>query len=84
MNIKESEVRRLSSSTGFNPLLLEKVLYLMQLLRSLNSHPYLKGRWTLKGGTALNLFIFRLPRLSVDIDLNYKEKDLLCSQFLPG
>lgn len=25
----------------------------------------------LKGGTALNLFIFDLPRLSVDIDLNY-------------
>ena len=25
----------------------------------------------LKGGTALNLFIFKLPRLSVDIDLNY-------------
>jgi len=25
----------------------------------------------LKGGTALNLFFFDLPRLSVDIDLNY-------------
>jgi predicted nucleotidyltransferase component of viral defense system len=25
----------------------------------------------LKGGTALNLFVFDLPRLSVDIDLNY-------------
>jgi predicted nucleotidyltransferase component of viral defense system len=25
----------------------------------------------LKGGTALNLFVFELPRLSVDIDLNY-------------
>lgn len=25
----------------------------------------------MKGGTALNLFFFNLPRLSVDIDLNY-------------
>ena len=56
---------------GFRPLMLEKVIYLMQLLQSLNKHPFLKGKWVLKGGTALNLFIFDLPRLSVDIDLNY-------------
>lgn len=31
----------------------------------------MKGRLALKGGTALNLFVFNLPRLSVDIDLNY-------------
>jgi hypothetical protein len=31
----------------------------------------LKTRIALKGGTALNLFIFNVPRLSVDIDLNY-------------
>ncbi|MBN2688427.1 MAG: nucleotidyl transferase AbiEii/AbiGii toxin family protein, partial [Deltaproteobacteria bacterium] len=28
-------------------------------------------RLVLKGGTALNIFIFAVPRLSVDIDLNY-------------
>ena len=27
--------------------------------------------WVLKGGTALNLFLLDIPRLSVDIDLNY-------------
>lgn len=52
-------------------MLLEKVLNLMQLLQSLNKHPFLKGKWVLKGGTALNLFIFNLPRQSVDIDINY-------------
>lgn len=31
----------------------------------------LNGKLVLKGGTALNLFIFNLPRLSIDIDLNY-------------
>jgi predicted nucleotidyltransferase component of viral defense system len=57
--------------TGFRAEILEKVIYLLSLLEALNSHPFLKGRLALKGGTALNLFIFPLPRLSVDIDLNY-------------
>ncbi|MFH1008196.1 MAG: nucleotidyl transferase AbiEii/AbiGii toxin family protein, partial [Candidatus Latescibacterota bacterium] len=30
-----------------------------------------KDKLVLKGGTALNLFIFDVPRLSIDIDLNY-------------
>ena len=38
---------------------------------ALNSHPFLRGKLALKGGTALNLFLFDVPRLSVDIDLNY-------------
>jgi hypothetical protein len=45
----------------------EKVQRLLELLVSLRSHPFLKERIALKGGTALNLFVFRLPRLSVDI-----------------
>ena len=71
MILSEKEILRLSGEMGFRPLMLEKVLYLIQLLQSLNKHPFLKGKWVLKGGTALNLFIFNLPRLSVDIDLNY-------------
>jgi len=51
--------------------MIEKVLQVMHLLQALDSHPYLKGKWVLKGGTALNVFILNLPRLSVDIDLNY-------------
>jgi hypothetical protein len=50
---------------------LEKVIHLLNLLEGFNSHPFLKGRLALKGGTALNLFLFDVPRLSVDIDLNY-------------
>lgn len=71
MILSEKEILRLSGEMRFNPIMLEKVLYLMQLLQSLNKHPFMKGKWVLKGGTALNLFIFNLPRLSVDIDLNY-------------
>jgi predicted nucleotidyltransferase component of viral defense system len=61
----------LKQASGYRPEIFEKVLYLMRLLELLNGHPYLKNRLVLKGGTALNLFEFDLPRLSVDIDVNY-------------
>ena len=60
-----------SATTGFRPEMLEKVIHLLGLLEGFTRHPYLKNRIALKGGTALNLFVFDLPRLSVDIDLNY-------------
>jgi len=60
-----------AAATGFRPDVLEKVAHLLGLLDALRSHPFLKGKLVLKGGTALNLFIFDVPRLSVDIDLNY-------------
>ena len=71
MRLSQSEVLEMASAEGFDPPALEKVLHLMNLLNMLNAHPYLKGKWILKGGTALNLFLLRMPRLSVDIDLNY-------------
>ena len=37
----------------------------------MNKNPVLKDNLALKGGTAINLTIFNLPRLSVDIDLDY-------------
>ena len=60
-----------AESTGFRAEMVEKVLHLLNLLDALNSHPFLKGKWVLKGGTALNMFMLDLSRLSVDIDLNY-------------
>ncbi len=60
-----------SQATGFRPEVLEKVIHLLNLLEGFNRHPFLKGRLAVKGGTALNLFLFGVPRLSVDIDLNY-------------
>lgn len=65
------ELERVAASTGFQVEPLEKALRLLDLLQSLRSHPFLKGRFALKGGTALNLFLFNVPRLSVDLDLNY-------------
>lgn len=64
-------LRQEAGRTGFRPEILEKVFRLLNLLEALRRHPYLSSRVVLKGGTALNLFIFDVPRLSVDIDLNY-------------
>ena len=71
MKFSPSEILPAAETTGFKVEMIEKVLHLLNLLNALNSHPFLKGKWVLKGGTALNMFVLDLPRLSVDIDLNY-------------
>jgi hypothetical protein len=71
MKISRQRLLNESQATGFRPEMLEKAIHLLNLLDGFRSHPFLKGRLALKGGTALNLFLFDLPRLSVDIDLNY-------------
>jgi predicted nucleotidyltransferase component of viral defense system len=60
-----------AEATGYRPEVLEKVIHLLNLLTVFQRHPALRGHLAIKGGTALNLFFFDLPRLSVDIDLNY-------------
>ena len=71
MRFSAAEVLPIAGPSGFDEQVVEKVLHLVHLLNALNSHPSLKGKWVLKGGTALNLFVLDRPRLSVDIDLNY-------------
>lgn len=64
-------LEQLARETGFRVLTLEKAVRLLGLLSEMDRHPFLRSRVVLKGGTALNLFWFPLPRLSVDVDLNY-------------
>ncbi len=71
MNISRERLLAEAEATGFRAEILEKVFHLFGLLEGFRSHPFLKDRLALKGGTALNIFFFDLPRLSVDIDLNY-------------
>lgn len=71
MTISQQRLMAESAATGFRPEILEKVIHLLNLLENFRAHPFLKNRCALKGGTALNLFLFNVPRLSVDIDLNY-------------
>jgi predicted nucleotidyltransferase component of viral defense system len=65
MRISRQEITSLSDSTGFRGDIVEKVIQLLNLLNKLNSHSFLKGKLALKGGTALNLFLLDIPRLSV-------------------
>lgn len=71
MKISPETLAAKAEATGFRPDVLEKAAHLLGLLDALRSHPFLREKLVLKGGTALNLFVFNVPRLSVDIDLNY-------------
>ncbi len=71
MNLSLNDLQAEAAATGFLPETLDKVIRLIGLLGAFRDHPFLRDRIVLKGGTALNLFVFNLPRLSVDIDLNY-------------
>ena len=67
----KSELSEKAKELNFNRDTLEKVLRLVDILEFLNTNPLTKNTLALKGGTAINLTVFNLPRLSVDIDLDY-------------
>lgn len=67
------ELNRMSKNLNFNRDSLEKVLRLSEVLKLFNEHKELRGKYVLKGGTAINLCMFDFPRLSVDIDLDFNE-----------
>lgn len=71
MRLSQPVLMAEARTTGFNPEVLEKVAHLLNLLEAFRDHPFLGKRIVLKGGTALNLFVFDVPRLSADIDFNY-------------
>ena len=71
MKLSKERLRDLSDGLGYRAEILEKVLHLLELLQAITDDPWLYPRLPLKGGTALNLFVLDLPRLSVDIDINY-------------
>ena len=71
MKIDHEQLHRAADEVGFQVESFEKVLQLVGVLDAIFKHPFLINQLELKGGTALNLFTFALPRLSVDIDLNY-------------
>lgn len=72
MLTSKEELFATAKKHDYKPEILEKVYRLLSVLEQFMAIPYLKDRLVLKGGTALNLFHFdKIPRLSVDIDLNY-------------
>lgn len=69
--LSQQQLQQAAAASGFQLESYEKVHVLVGLLETIRSHPFLGPRMALKGGTALNLFVLDLPRLSVDVDLNY-------------
>ena len=64
-----------ASKHGFQRDVFENVLRLKTVLDYFQEEPALREHLLLKGGTAINLTVFSLPRLSVDIDMDYMPND---------
>ncbi len=65
------DLTNIAQYNKFNRDTLEKVVRLSELLKLFNENEEFKGKYVLKGGTAINLCLFDFPRLSVDIDMNF-------------
>mgnify|MGYP002726119915 FL=1 len=71
----KADIGRAATQYGFIRDTFEKVLRLKEILEYFNTQEYLAKHLILKGGTAINLTIFDLPRLSIDIDMDYVPND---------
>jgi predicted nucleotidyltransferase component of viral defense system len=67
----KNDLDLLAANTDFLRDNVEKVLRLSEILQYMNANPLLSSHLALKGGTAINLVVFNLSRLSVDIDLDF-------------
>lgn len=74
-NYQKHEIVALAKDNGFRGETLEKVLRLIDVLDFINKTDELSPDLVLKGGTSINFTIFYLPRLSVDIDLDFSFDD---------
>jgi len=67
----KTDLEIVAQKSGFIRDNIEKVIRLVDILKYFNTNPLLSNALALKGGTAINLTVFNLPRLSVDIDLDF-------------
>ncbi|MBP6285259.1 MAG: nucleotidyl transferase AbiEii/AbiGii toxin family protein [Paludibacteraceae bacterium] len=78
----KNDLDLLAVNTDFLRDNLEKVLRLSDILQYINANSLLFSHLALKGGTAINLVVFNLPRLSVDIDLDFTKHCLRDEMFV--
>lgn len=71
MNLNKRQLQKEADQHHYVRDTYEKVVRLVDILSYIRSEQFLFEHLALKGGTAINLTIFDLPRLSVDIDLDY-------------
>jgi len=70
-NYSKKDLDVIATETGFIRNNLEKMFRLTDILEYLNHDSLMTEHLVLKGGTAINLTVFNLARLSVDIDLDF-------------
>ena len=70
-NYNKLTLGRKASELGFARDAFEKMNRLTEILQYIHSNEDLKTYLALKGGTAINMTFFNLPRLSVDIDFDF-------------
>ena len=73
LKLSKAELNRQAKELGFVRDTFEKVCRLVDFLAFMESDLLLADSLALKGGTAINLTLFNLPRLSVDIDLDFSK-----------
>lgn len=73
MQFDRISLGRQAKEFGFVRDAFEKVCRLADILLFMENDPILSDSLALKGGTAINLTIFDLPRLSVDIDMDFSK-----------
>jgi predicted nucleotidyltransferase component of viral defense system len=71
LEYNKAELGKTAKDLGFVRDTLEKVLRLAEMLRFVNESKTVGEYIALKGGTAINLALFDLPRLSVDLDFDF-------------
>lgn len=71
ISFNKSYIDRIAAEKGFIRDNLEKVMRLAEILKHFHDNDLLAHSLVLKGGTAINLTVFQMPRLSVDIDLDF-------------
>lgn len=74
IDLTSDNIRAIAKTTGFIKDNVEKVMRLIDILGEIFSTKW-KDKLVLKGGTAINMFYMDMPRLSVDIDLDYMGND---------
>ncbi len=73
MQFDRMTLGRTARELGFVRDTFEKVCRLANILSFIQNDALLSSTLALKGGTAINLTIFNLPRLSVDIDMDFSK-----------
>jgi hypothetical protein len=71
MELNLRQLQKIQRDTGFNRDFLEKAFHMTRILAWIFKSKRIGSDFALKGGTALNFIFLDIPRLSVDLDLNF-------------